>query len=78
MPRYFFDIRDGEHVAPDRVGVDLDGLEAATAEAKRALPDIVRDEMPDGDRRALTVVVKDETGRALVQVTLSLVVERLP
>jgi hypothetical protein len=78
MPRYFFDIRDGEHVAPDRIGVDLDGLEAATAEAKRALPDIARDEMPDGERRDFTIVVKDEAGRALVQVTLSLVVESLP
>ena len=39
MPRFFFDIHDGENFTPDRQGVELEGLEAAKDEAKRALPD---------------------------------------
>ena len=76
MPRFFFDIDDGKNFTPDDVGVELEGLEAAKAEAKKTLPDIVKDEMPDGDRRDFTVVVKDEVGHEVWRVTLSLVVER--
>jgi hypothetical protein len=75
MPRFFFDIHDGEDFTPDRDGLDLDDLEAAKAEAKRTLPEIVKDEMPDGDRRDFTVGVKDATGQLVWRVTLSLVVE---
>jgi hypothetical protein len=71
MPRFFFDIHDGEAFTPDREGLDLDGLE----EAKKTLPEIVKDEMPDGDRRDFTVDVKDIAGQIVWRVTLSLVVE---
>jgi hypothetical protein len=75
MPRFFFDIHDGEDFTPDRVGLDLDDLEAAKEEAKKTLPEIVKDEMPDGDRRDFTVDVKDVAGQVVWRVTLSLVVE---
>jgi hypothetical protein len=75
VPRFFFDIHDGEDFTPDREGLDLDNLEAAKAEAKRTLPEIVKDEMPDGDRRDFTVDVKDAAGQMVWRVTLSLVVE---
>jgi hypothetical protein len=75
MPRFFFDIHDGEDFTPDRQGLELDGLEAAKAEAKKTLPEIVKDEMPDGDRRDFTVTVKNEAGQIVWRVTLSLVVE---
>ena len=55
MARYFFDIQDGDHFTPDDTGLELRDLEAAKAEAKKALPDIVKDEMPDGDRRDFVV-----------------------
>jgi hypothetical protein len=51
MRRFFCDIHDGEAFTPDRVGLDLDHPDAAKAEAKKTLPEIVKDEMPDGDRR---------------------------
>jgi hypothetical protein len=69
--RFFFDIHDGEDFTPDRQGVELEGLEAA----KKALPNVVKDEMPDGDRRDFTVDVKDVAGQIVWRVTLSLVVE---
>ena len=75
MPRFFFDIHDGEEFTPDRQGLDLDSLEAAKDEARKALPDIVKDEMPDGDQRDFTVDVKDAAGQIVWRVTLSLVVE---
>jgi hypothetical protein len=75
MPRFFFDIHDGEVFTPDREGLDLEDLEAAKAEAKRTLPEIVKDEMPAGDRRDFTVDVKDVAGQIVWRVTLSLVVE---
>jgi hypothetical protein len=74
MPRYFFDIHDGDQFTPDYVGVELESIQAAKVEAKRTLPDIVKDEMPDGDRRDF-VVVKDEVGHEVLRVTPSLVVE---
>jgi hypothetical protein len=75
MPRFFFDIHDGEKFTPDRQGVELDGLEAAKAEAKKTLCEIVKDEMPNGDRRDFTVDVKSAAGQIVWRVTLSLVVE---
>ena len=49
MPRFFFDIHDGEAFTPNREGLELEDLEAAKAEAKKTLPEIVKDEMPDGE-----------------------------
>jgi len=75
MPRFFFDIHDGEDFTPDRQGVDLDDLDAAKDEARKALRDIIWDELPVGDRRDFTVDVKNMAGEIVWRVTLSLVVE---
>lgn len=75
MPRFFFDIHDGGTFTADRHGLELPGLEAAKATAMNVLPDIVRDEMPDGARRDFTVDVKNEANQIAYRVTLSLVVE---
>ena len=75
MPRFFFDIHDGEDFTPDREGLDLDSLEAAKDEARKALRDIIWDEMPAGDRRDFTVDVKNVAGQIVWRITLSLVVE---
>jgi hypothetical protein len=40
MPRYFFNIHDGDHFTPDHVGWN-----GRAIEAKRALPIIVQDEV---------------------------------
>ena len=75
MPRFFFDIHDGETFTPDRQGLELEGHNAAKAEARKTLCEIVKDEMPNGDRRDFTVDVKDAAGQIVWRVTLSLVVE---
>ena len=73
MPRFFFDIHDGQHIRDDE-GVELPDLEAVRKEAMRALPGIASDEIPkDGDRQNFTVVVTDEDGHAVYCATLSYV-----
>ena len=59
----------------DRQGVDLDDLDVAQEEARKALRDIIWDELPVGDRRDFTVDVKNTAGEIVWRVTLSLVVE---
>jgi hypothetical protein len=77
MPRFFFDTHDGDHLTADEEGLDLDGIEQAREEAVRALPDLARDLLPDGDRRSFAVTVRDESGTALLTATLTLRVEPL-
>jgi hypothetical protein len=79
VPRYYFDEYDGETVTQDDEGLELDGIEAARAEARKALPDIARDVLPeDGDRRTMVVKVRDEAGKVLITATLSLLIETAP
>lgn len=73
MPRYFFDIDDtGQQMLHDDEGSELPGADQARLEALAVLPDLARDELPDGDRRAFTVVVRDDNGRSIFRATLSL------
>ena len=79
MPRYYFDEYDGDTVMQDDEGLELDGIEAARAEARKALPDIARDVLPeDGDRRTMVVKVRDEAGKVVITATLSLLIETAP
>jgi hypothetical protein len=72
LPRFFFDIDDGETVTVDEVGSELEGLGAARAEAMAVLPAIAKDAVPDGDARTYTALVRDEKGRSVFRVTLDL------
>ena len=73
MQRFYFDIRDGEYVQKDNEGTILNGLEEARAQSLKTLPDIARDDMPDGDRREFVIEVKDENGRPVLTARLSTV-----
>lgn len=75
MPRFFFDTYDGVSFISDETGLELDGLEAAKAEAQATLPHIARDNLPDGDQRVFIVSVRDEAGQVVLRVALTLVVE---
>jgi hypothetical protein len=77
MPRFCFDIHDGDDFIPDNEGLDLEGVEDAKAEAVNTLPDMARDGLPEGDSRDFVVIVRDETDRPVWRVRLSLVVEPL-
>ena len=77
MPRFYFDINDGDDFIPDHEGIDLEGVEDAKAEAVNTLPDMARDGLPEGDSRDFVVTVRDETDRPVWRVRLSLVIEPL-
>ena len=72
MPRYFFDIDDGERASIDTDGIDLPDRKSVRVQAIGVLPDIARDELPDGDTRVFACSVRDETGKAIYQAKLSL------
>ena len=55
--------------------MDLDDLDVAQEEARKALRDVIWDELPARDRRDFTVDVKNTAGEIVWRVTLSLVVE---
>ena len=70
MPRYFFDIDDGEHSSRGDVALEFADAQAARDNAVSALPDIARDVMPDGKRREFVVTMRDESGTPIFKATL--------
>ena len=62
MPRYFFDIKDGENL-PDHTGSVWPDLAAARIEAVRYSAEVLK-EMPDRfwNSEEWTMTVKDEAG----------------
>lgn len=75
VPRYFFDTYDGSRLVPDSDGIELKNLETAKAEAQKALPDLARDSLPDGDQKTFIVSVRDEAGQVVLRAALTLIVE---
>jgi len=71
--RYFFDIDDDRRLIRDRDGHEFQTRQEVRNAAIVALPDIARDELPDGDRRVFTVKVRDGTGKFVFEATLSLI-----
>ena len=57
MPRFFFDVNDGEDIFIDNAGIELPDMDAAIREARRALADMIRDAMRgvDGDRVSIRI-----------------------
>ena len=62
MVRYYFDIRDGDEFHRDDVGAEFAYFEDARDQAQALLPDIAREELPDGELHQITCDVRDETG----------------
>ena len=65
MPRYFFDVGDSRGFHRDDVGDECDGFDEARTQAQSLLPDIAREELPDGDLHTIACDVRDETGRVV-------------
>lgn len=60
MPKFYFDLYDGDNFTPDPQGVDLPSLEVAKREATRTLTEIAAQEIPDdGPSRLFRIVVLD-------------------
>lgn len=62
MPLYYFDVRDTRGFHRDEYGDELPSLDEAVAQAQCILPDIVRDELPDGDWHDVSCDVRNDHG----------------
>ena len=72
MPRFYFDIFDGEKATPDKLGLDVeDGLERVRYLAIDALPDVARERLLDGDSAEFIVTVRDVHGSDIFRAILS-------
>lgn len=65
MPRFFFDVRDAKGFHRDETGDDFASFEEARDQAQSLLPDIAREELPDGELHQITCEVRDNTGRVV-------------
>lgn len=67
MPRYYFDVREGDTVASDEEGLELFSIQAVQEEAALSLADMARDAVRkdhDGARQ-MAVEVRDDNGPVL-------------
>jgi hypothetical protein len=71
MPRYFFDVHDKEGTFRDDVGIDLPDMDAAIAEARRALADMTKELMADPTAKDMHIVIHDHSDGP-VQLTVTM------
>ena len=72
MPRYYFDIHDGDEPHTDMVGADLADDQAAREEATRTIADLAKEYLPhDGAHRTITIAVRSSDGSTLLSETLA-------
>lgn len=69
---FYFDIGDGDDLMIDNEGSDLKSREHARREAIALLPDIARDELPDGDHHTFSVSVRNQEGKVIFEASLTL------
>ena len=72
MPRFFFDLDEGERVFRDEKGSDLPDIPTAREEAIAVLPDIVRAMVTGRDPKTLTSLIRDDNGQIVFGVKLTL------
>jgi hypothetical protein len=61
MPKYFFDVVNGEGWIRDDEGIELPNSDAMRAEVARIAIDVAKDEIADQNAMAVTVNVRDDT-----------------
>ena len=72
MPRFFFDLDGGERLFRDEKGSDLPDVPTAREEAIAVLPDIVRAMVTGRDPKTLTSMIRDDNGRIVFGIKLTL------
>lgn len=71
MSRYFFDTFDGEKLDRDEQGIQCSHGEISDR-AVSVLPDLARDELPNGPERLFYVKVRDAEGVEIFEASLEL------
>jgi hypothetical protein len=72
MIRFYFDSFDGDRLIVDQEGLEFSSTSLMRDAAIAALPDMARDERPDGDRRLFWIHVRDAQGARILEATLTL------
>jgi hypothetical protein len=71
MPRFFFDIHDGDIFAEDSEGLELANLDEADAQAAQALVDLAKELLSGEGTLQLVATTRDGSGAAVSTTTLS-------
>jgi hypothetical protein len=77
MPRFHFDMRDGETFTPDEEGEELPSLNAAERVAAETAAEFGRDKLPEGVDRKVTIEVRNEHGQRVLTATVWLEIIRV-
>jgi hypothetical protein len=77
MPRFYFDVREGEDFTSDDKGMEFPNLRAAEHEAVVAAAEIARDRLPKGHARNIAVEVYDKHRQRLTTVTVRMEIDRV-
>ncbi|TPL82598.1 hypothetical protein FJ941_13335 [Mesorhizobium sp. B2-3-13] len=72
MARFFFDSGDRDLVLQDEIGVECAGIEEVRRVGFEGLVDLSRDELKSIDGQQLFVEVRDENGKKVLRLSLSL------
>ena len=77
MPRFYFDIREGNSFVPDEDGLDFPTINEARDDASRTLGQMMKEAMPDGQHHDMAVEVRGDNKRPLLKVQITFDVEAL-
>jgi hypothetical protein len=77
MPRFYFDIRDGESLVVDEVGLEFPTVNEARDDASRTLGQMMKEAMPDGQHHDVAVEVRGDDKRPLFRVQITFEVHSL-
>jgi hypothetical protein len=77
LRRFYFDVLDGDSSTRDDQGLEFESLDAAEYAAAQAAAEIGRDRLPKGDAREISITVRDEHGKPVLSVSVSMNVRRL-
>jgi ABC-type uncharacterized transport system YnjBCD ATPase subunit len=72
MPRYFFDCSCDQKTAIDEDGLELASPAEARVAALEALPDLLKESLPDQPAQELSISVRDQSGRLVFTTSLFL------
>jgi len=75
--RYLFNVERELEEIRDDVGLELDSLEEAKAEAVGALADIIKSGVPERDQRVIAIRVRGVTRQTALKASLTLAVEQV-
>ena len=71
VPRFYFDIRDGEQFIRDDEGLDYPDIEAARDSATVALAEMAKDALPRAELHHIAIEVRDEAKEPLLMAELT-------